>query len=81
MSVHAGESANGGLGQLLNTIQMIEDHAGMSLTQYVRRSMINSRVFIEQSLAGEEIMNPLLLNIMNLCWFCYNSYGYESVYQ
>lgn len=66
MSVHAGESANGGLGQLLNTIQMIEDHAGMSLTQYVRRSMINSRVFIEQSLAGEEIMNPLLLNIMNL---------------
>ena len=57
MSVHAGESANGGLGQLLNTIQMIEDHAGMSLTQYVRRSMINSRVFIEQSLAGEEIMN------------------------
>lgn len=66
MSVHAGESANGGLGQVLNTIQMIEDHAGMSITQYVRRSMINSRVFIENSLAGEEILNPLLLNVMNL---------------
>lgn len=66
MSVHAGESAEGGLGQVLNTIQMIEDHAGMSITQYARRSMINSRVFIEKSLSGEEIMNPLLLNVMNL---------------
>lgn len=64
--MHAGEVANGGLGDILNTIQMIEDHAGMSLTQYVRRSMISSRVFIEKSLAGEDILAPLMLNLMNL---------------
>lgn len=65
IELHAGDAANG-LGQILNTIQSIEDHAGMSLTQYVRRSIISSRVFVENSLAGEEILVPLMLNLMNL---------------
>ena len=65
IELHAGDAANG-LGQILNTIQSIEDHAGMSLTQYVRRSIISSRVFVENNLAGEEILVPLMLNLMNL---------------
>ena len=38
----------------------------MSLFQYTKRSMINSRVFITDNLMSEEILNPLMLNTMNL---------------
>lgn len=54
------------LGGLVETIQNIEDQTAVSLFQYTKRSTIMSRVFIEQSLAGEDILTPLLMNIMNI---------------
>lgn len=59
---------NGGsfLGGIWDTLQNIEDHSNTALTSYVRRATINSRVYIEKILADEEIMTPLMLNIMNL---------------
>lgn len=53
-------------GGLIDAVQNIEDATSMSLFQYTKRSTINSRVFIEQGLIGEEILSPLMLNIMNL---------------
>lgn len=58
-----GEVSFGGLVEM---VQNIEDATSMSLFQYTKRSTINSRVFIEQNLAGEEILTPLMLNLMNL---------------
>src|SRR5574344_609887 len=53
-------------GGLVNAVQNIEDATSMSLFQYTRRSIVSSRVYIEDTLANEEIMTPLMLNIMNL---------------
>lgn len=44
----------------------IEDRFGSSLFQYTRRTIINSRVFIDDTLRGEDILNPLMMNLMNL---------------
>lgn len=44
----------------------IEDRFGVSLFQYTRRTIINSRVFIDDTLRGEDILNPLMMNLMNL---------------
>ncbi len=54
------------LGGLIELTRNIEDSTSMSLFQYTKRSTINSRVFIEKNLAGEEILTPLMMNIMNL---------------
>lgn len=62
-------NANSGemsFGSLIDAVSQIEDQTSMSLTQFTRRSTINSRVFIEKQLAGEEILAPVMLNIMNL---------------
>ena len=54
------------LGGIIDAVQNFEDATSMSLFQYTKRSTINSRVYIERSLANEEILSPLMLNIMNL---------------
>ena len=54
------------LGGIIDAVQHFEDATSMSLFQYTKRSTINSRVYIERSLANEEILPPLMLNIMNL---------------
>ena len=54
------------LGGIIDAIQHFEDATSMSLFQYTKRSTINSRVYIERSLANEEILPPMMLNIMNL---------------
>lgn len=55
-------------GSLVNFLNNggIEDRAGSSLFQYTRRTIINSRVFIDDTLRGEDILNPLMMNLMNL---------------
>lgn len=54
------------LGGILDAIQTFEDATSTSLFQYTKRAVIMSRVFIEKNLAGEEILTPLMLNIMNI---------------
>lgn len=54
------------LGGIIDMVQNFEDATSMSLFQYTKRATINSRVYIERSLANEEILTPLMLNIMNL---------------
>ena len=55
-------------GSLVNFLNNggIEDRTGSSLFQYTRRTIINSRVFIDDTLRGEDILNPLMMNLMNL---------------
>lgn len=54
------------LNHVLNTIHNLEDGASLSLTQYVKRSIVSSRVFIDNTLASEEILKDLMSTIMNL---------------
>ena len=54
------------LSTVLSTIQDIEDGASLSLTQYVKRSIISSRVFIDNALATEEALKNLMSTVMNL---------------
>ena len=51
---------------LTSGVSNIEDRTGSSLFQYTRRTIINSRVFIDDTLRGEDILNPLMMNLMNL---------------
>lgn len=51
---------------LTNGVSNYEDRTGSSLFQYTRRTIINSRVFIDDTLRGEDILNPLMMNLMNL---------------
>lgn len=51
---------------LTKEVSNIEDRTGVSLFQYTRRTIINSRVFIDDTLRGEDILNPLMMNLMNL---------------
>lgn len=53
-------------GGLIDAVQNIEDATSMSLFQYTKRATILSRVYIEQQLANEEILPPLMLNTLNL---------------
>ena len=53
-------------GGLIQTVQDLEDLSSLSLSQYSRRAIINSRVFIENTLSNEEIMTPLMMNLMNI---------------
>ncbi len=63
-------------GGLINLVQNIEDATAMSLPQYVKRAIINSRVFIQKELAGEDVLTPLLLNISNIYGgFILTAYG------
>ena len=49
---------------LINAIQSANTPA--SLTEFAKQSMINSRVYIEKNLATDEILTPLMQNIMSL---------------
>lgn len=62
------QNQNGDLsfGGLVNAIQNIEESTSMSLFQYTRRSIVNSRVYIDNTLANEDILTPTMQNIMNL---------------
>ena len=51
---------------LTKEVSNVEDRTGASLFQYTRRTIINSRVFIDDTLRGEDILNPLMMNLMNL---------------
>ena len=53
-------------GGLVTAVQHIEDISSLSLTQYSKRAIISSRVFIENTLSDEEIMGPLMMNLMNI---------------
>lgn len=54
------------LNHVLNTIHNLEDGGSLSLTQYVKRSIVSSRVFIDNTLASEEILKDLMSTLMNL---------------
>ena len=49
---------------LIDAIQSA--NAPTSLTEFAKKSMINSRVYIEKNLATDEILTPLMQNIMSL---------------
>jgi len=53
-------------GSIIGLLQDAADRTGSSLFQYTRKSTVNSRVFIDSTLQGEDVLNPLMLNIMNL---------------
>ena len=52
-----------GIKKIINTI---ESGANTSLANYSKKAMVNSRVYIDESLQGESILDPLMKNIMNL---------------
>lgn len=54
------------LGSILTAMQTVQDATAMSLTQYTQQATVNSRVFIDQKIANEEIIAPLLTTQMNL---------------
>ena len=65
-------NANGDIsfGSIVNALSnfsnSVNDIGSTSLFQYTRRSIVSSRVFIDQTLASADVLNPLMLNIMNL---------------
>lgn len=66
MAAFTNKNGDLSFGGLINALQNIEDATSMSLFQYTRRCVVNSRVYIDDTIANEEIMNPLMLNMMNL---------------
>lgn len=58
--------ADGNLSTLLQFAREVEDLGSTSLFQYAKRTMINSRVFIDNILSNEECMSPLMTTLMNL---------------
>ena len=59
----AAVGAFSGIKKIINTI---ESGANTSLANYSKKAMVNSRVYIDESLQGESILDPLMKNIMNL---------------
>ena len=53
-------------GNLVNLVRDVEDRTSRSLTQYIKRSMIASRVFIQREVADEEILPDLLLTLQQM---------------
>ena len=53
-------------GALIETVRQIEDVTSVSLTQYAKRSIINSRVFIQRECAESEILGDTLRVAMNM---------------
>ena len=66
MATFTNDNGDLSWGGLVNAIQNIEDSTSMSLFQYTRRSIVSSRVYIDNTLANEEILTPVMHNIMNL---------------
>ena len=75
MATFTNQNGDLSFGGLVNAIQNIEDSTSMSLFQYTRRSIVNSRVYIDNTLAEEDILTPVMQNIMNLaCLEFYNPF-------
>ena len=62
----------GDLAQVVDTIfnnvnnwNEVKDNSKTSLFSYAKKAIIGSGVYIEDTLAGEEILNPLLKSLMN----------------
>ena len=51
---------------LINLVRDVEDRTSRSLTQYLKRSMIASKVFIQKEVADEEILPDLLLTLQQM---------------
>lgn len=60
-----GDMTLSSLGEAVNKEYSTGSNAN-SLFSYTRRAVINSRVFIEKSIAGDEILTPLMQNIYTL---------------
>ena len=52
------------LNGLIDTIQTMNKPT--SLTEAAKESMVNSRVYIEKNLATDDILTPLMQNVMSL---------------
>ena len=60
------KDGNISFGGLVNTVRDAEDRLSKSLTQYLKRSMVASRVFIQQEVAQEEVLPDLLMTIQQM---------------
>ena len=54
------------LADIVNTLYDAEDKTSSSLFKFVKRSMVVSRVYIDDVLANEEITTPIMLNLLDL---------------
>ncbi len=61
-----GKDSEISFGSLMNAVRGLEDRSNRSLTQFVRKSMVASRVFIQKEVAEEEILPDLLLTLQQM---------------
>lgn len=61
-----GAVASGAISGIKTLINTIENKSNTSLANYSKKAMVNSRVYIDETLAGEAIIDPLMRNLMNL---------------
>ena len=54
------------LADIVSTLYDAEDKTSSSLFKFVKRSMVVSRVYIDDVLANEEITTPIMLNLLDL---------------
>ena len=54
------------LSDIVNTMHDIRDSTNSSLFRFVKRATVISRVYIDNTLANEEIITPIMLNVMDL---------------
>ena len=54
------------LADIVNTLYDAENKTSSSLFKFVKRSMVVSRVYIDDVLANEEITTPIMLNLLDL---------------
>lgn len=54
------------LADIVSTLYDVEDKTSSSLFKFVKRSMVVSRVYIDDVLANEEITTPIMLNLLDL---------------
>lgn len=54
------------LGSLLEIVRNLEDYTSLALPQYAKKSIINSRVFIQRECADVEALNDCLRMAMNM---------------
>ena len=54
------------LADIVNTLYDAENKTSSSLFKFVKRSMVISRVYIDDVLANEEITTPIMLNLLDL---------------
>ena len=51
---------------LIDLMRQIEDSTSMSLPQYIKRSVINSRAFIQRECADAEVLPDVMSTVMNM---------------